>query len=193
MRKKIIALALLSSLFLSGCGEGGDTSQLTIDKEGTVKSYIVEEFMASYYDAEELQVDVTEDIGYFNEKYEEMVIELTDFAFEEGIVKAKIEYQNADIYEEFNEETLFVGTIEEAVAEKYDADVTLYDVKNSENAVALEDIEEESYHIMIFTEPVNVKVPYKVLYVSDGLQKGSGSKKVTVTDNTKEIYYIIYE
>lgn len=193
MRKKIIALALLTSLFLSGCGADGDTSQLTIDKEGAVKSYIVEAFTASYYDTEELQTSVNEDINYFNEKYEETAVELTDFVFEEGVVKATIEYQNADIYEEFNEETLFLGTIEEALAEKYDAEVTLYDVKNSENTVALKNIEDESYHIMIFTEPVNVKVPKKVLYVSDGLQKGSSSKKVTVTDNTIEIYYIIYE
>ena len=193
MRKKVIALALLSVLFLSGCGDDANVSQLTIDKEGAVKSYIVEEFTASYYNAEELQTGVTEDINYINEKYDGTVIELTKFAYEEGVVKATIEYQNANLYEEFNEEVLFVGTIEEAVAEKYQINATFYDAKNPENEVKFADIKDENYHIMIFTEPINVKVPHKVLYVSEGLQKGNSSKKVSVTDNTQEIYYIIYE
>lgn len=193
MRRYVIALAFLSALILSGCGDDGAVSQMTIDKEGAVKSYIVEEFATSYYNAEELQTSVNEDINYFNEKYEGTVIELTEFAFEEGVVKATIEYQNADLYEEFNEETLFVGTIEEALTQKYDVDATFYDVKNLESEVNFADIKDENYHIMIFTEPVNIKVPHKVLYVSDGLQKGNSSKKVSVTDNTQEIYYIIYE
>lgn len=193
MHKKGIALALLSALILSGCGDSGNVSQITVDQEGTVTSYIVEEFSASYYDAEELQASVAEDINFINEKYEGNVIELSEFAFGEDVVKATIWYQSADLYEEFNEENLFVGTIEEALTQKYDMDVAFYDIKNLENEVAFSDIKEGNYHIMIFTEPVNIKVPNKVLYVSDGLQKGNSSKKVSVTDNTQEIYYIIYE
>lgn len=193
MRKRVIALALLSVLFLSGCGDDANVSQLTIDKDGAVKSYIVEDFTASYYNAEELQTGVTEDINYFNEENDGTVIELTKFAYEEGVVKATIKYQNADLYEKFNEETLFVGTIEEAVAENYQINANFYDAKNPENKVKFADIKDEDYHIMIFTEAVNIKVPNKVLYVSEGLQKGSSSKKVSITDNTQEIYYIIYE
>ena len=192
MRKRWIVLALLSVLFLVGCAEGQDVSSMTIDEDGAVKSYIVEDFTASYYDAEELEASVSDNILYFNEKYEETVVELTKFQAEEGILKATIEYRSAKIYEEFNEETLFAGTIQDALAEDYDIDADFYSVKDMENKLAFADIE-ENFHIVIFSEPVNVEVAGKVLYVSDGLQKGSGSKKVTVADDTKEIYYIIYE
>lgn len=193
MRKKWIALSLFPVLFLMGCSGGQDVSSITIDKDGTVKSYIVEDFTASYYDAEELKLSVSDDILTFNEQYEETAIELTKFESEEGVVRATVEYKNAEVYEEFNEETMFVGLVVDALAEDYVIEGEFYSVKDMENALSFAEINDENYHIMIFTEPVNVKTPGKVLYVSDGLEKGSSSKKVTVTDNTKEIYYIIYE
>ncbi len=177
MQKKYFALALLIVFVLTGCAGNPNVSTMDIHKDGTVKSYIVEEFGASYYDAEELKSSVMEDILHTNELQEQNVIELLECELTEGILKATIEYQNAGAYESFNEETLFVGLWEEAVAEGYAVDAN---------------IENENYHIVIFTEPVDVKVPKKIVYVSDGLQKTS-SKKVTVTDKEKEIYYIIYE
>lgn len=193
MRKGWMALTLLSILFLVGCGEGQKESLMSIDKDGMVKSYIVEDFTASYYDAEELKASVSEDILSFNEESEETVIELTKFQAEEGVLRATIEYKNAEIYEEFNEETLFVGSIEAALEKGYKINASFYSIQDMETALKFADVKEEAYHIIIFSEPVSVKAPGKVLYVSDGLQKGNGSKNVAVTDNTQEIYYIIYE
>ena len=177
MRKKYLALALLTVFILTGCVGSPDVSTLNIKKDGTVKSYIVEEFTASYYNAEELKNDVSKEVLRINEEYGQMVMELTQYELEEGILKATIEYQNADVYEDFNEETLFAGSLEEALAEEFTIDA---------------DIENDNYHIVIFSEPVDVKVPKKIVYVSDGLQT-IGSKTVTVTNKEKEIYYIIYE
>ena len=70
-----------------------------------------------------------------------------------------------------------MGLLEEAVAEGYQID---------------SGIENDNYRIVIFSEPVDVKVPKKIVYTSEGLQL-NGKKTVTVTDKEKEIYYIIYE
>lgn len=192
MRKGFIALTLLSILCLAGCGEGKNESLLCVEKDGTVKSYIVEDFTASYYNADELKESVTQDILSFNEDYDNAAVELTNFEAGEGILRATIEYQSAEAYEEFNEEAMSFGLLAE-VSEKYDIDADFYDVKNMENKLDFSDITDENYNIMIFTEPVSVKVPGKVLYISDGLQKGNSSKSVTVTDDKEEIYYIVYE
>lgn len=178
MQKRILAFALLATLFLTGCAYNPEVSTISIGKEGDVESYIVEEFTAAYYDAEELRNNVLADIQKVNDEYGQMVIELTEYELlEGGILKAGIQYQSAKVYEEFNEETLYVGLWKDAIAEGYKVNAA---------------IEDEEYRIVIFSEPVSVRVPKKIVYVSEGLQP-DGKKAVTVTDKEKEIYYIIYE
>lgn len=177
MRKKYWAFTLLVALFLTGCGANPEMSMLDISKNGEITSYIVEDFSASYYDAEELKADVMEAILDVNGQLKQTAIELTKYDLTEGVMKATVEYQNAKAYEAFNEEKLYVGLLEEAVEEGYQID---------------SDIENDNYRIVIFSEPVDVKVPKKIVYTSEGLQL-NGKKTVTVTDKEKEIYYIIYE
>lgn len=178
MQKRILAFALLAALFLTGCAYNPEVSTINIGKNGEVESYIVEDFAAAYYDAEELQSSVLADIQKANETYEQPAIELTAYEMTEGgILKASIEYQNAKAYEEFNEETLYVGLWKDALSEGYAANAG---------------IEDEGYHIVVFSEPVNVRVPKNIVYASEGLQL-SDRKTATVTNKEKEIYYIIYE
>lgn len=178
MQKRILALALLATLFLTGCAYNPEASTISIGKDGTVESYIVEDFAASYYDAEELRNSVLSDIQNANGAYEQPAIELVEYELGEGgILKAVITYQNANAYEAFNEETLYVGLWKEALAEGYKVTAG---------------IEDAGYSIVIFSEPVNVKVPKNIVYTSEGLQL-DGKKAATVTDKEKEIYYIIYQ
>ena len=177
MQKKYWALALLIAVFMMGCGKEPTVSTMTIHKDGLIESYIVEDFFAPQYDATELENGVKDDIIAMNEAYETPVIELTGFEVLEGVLKATIEYQNTSAYEEFNEETLYVGPLEEAKKEGFPVNAEL------ENA---------EYQVVVFSEKVDVKVPKNIVYVSEGLQK-SGKKTATVLDKEKEIYYIIYE
>lgn len=177
MQKKYLALALLVALFMTGCAKEPMVSTMTIHKDGVVESYIVEEFSAPYYDAQELESSVLANIASVNEQYEQPAIELTGYELVEGVLKASIEYQNAEAYEEFNEETLYVGLWEEVVKAGYEIGA---------------EIENDEYHVVVFSEPVDVRVPKKIVYVSDGLQT-IGRKAATVTNMEKEIYYIIYE
>lgn len=193
MQKKILALIMLSILLLTGCGGDEKVSTIIVEKDGSIRGYIVEEMNASHYDADELKESVTKDIAFYNDKYEEKAMELTKFQYEEGIIKAEIKYKDASFYELYNEEVLFVGKVGEALARDFDGNTVLYKVKGKDKQITLAELGEKNYHVVIFSEPVNVKLPKKVLYLSEGLAKGSSSKKVKITDTTKEIYYIIYE
>ena len=177
MHKRYWALALLVTIFMMGCGKEPVVSTMTIHKDGVVESYIVEEFMAPQYDANELKDSVLEEIAALNEAYENPIIELKGFEVIEGVLKANIEYQDANAYEDFNEETLYVGSWEEAITMGYPVSTEL---------------ENDEYKVVVFSEPVDVIVPKNIVYVSDGLNK-TGKKTVTVLDKEKEIYYIIYE
>lgn len=177
MQKKYLAFALLVALFMTGCAKEPTVSTMTIHKDGVVESYIVEEFAAPHYDAQELESSVLANIASVNEQFEKPAIELTGYELVEGILKATIEYQNADAYEEFNEETLYVGLWEDAVTAGYQVGA---------------EIENDGYQVVVFSEPVDIRVPKKIVYVSDGIQT-IGKKTATVIDKEKEIYYIIYE
>ena len=178
MQKRKIALALLTAILLTGCGYDPEVSTISIGKDGNVDSYIVEEFAASYYDAEELRNIVMEDIQQANNELKQTAIALDSYELtEEGILKATVTYENAVAYETFNKETLYVGLWKDALAKGY---------------AVKADMKDEEYHVAVFSEPVNVKVPKNILYVSEGLQL-DGKKTVTVTDKEKDIYYIIYE
>lgn len=194
MRTAKIALIISAVLILfTACSGDSDKSLMTVNKDGTIKSYMVEEFSESYYDAEELRESVAGDISYFNEKYESDVMELTEFEYAEGILKASMWYYDAKAYEDYNEEVFYSGKITDSLQEEYDLDVAFFDVKDLETKLQFEDIKNGENSVLIFSEPVNVKLPEKVLYISEGLKKGRSSKDVTVTDDTKEIYCIIYE
>ena len=194
MRKKLAAFLLCTIPLLIGCAASQDTSSMTIKKDGVVKSYIVEEFTAPYYDEYELQQSAEADILAYNDETGEDAIELKKFKLEEGILRATVEYQTSKDYESFNEETLFVGLLSEAEKDGYDVEGTFYAADDLYQKLTYEEIQKEGdYHVVIFTEPVNVKVADKVIYISDGLQKGNSAKEVSITDDTKEIYYIIYE
>ena len=193
MQKKILALIMLSILLLTGCGGDEKVSTIIVEKDGSIRGYIVEEMNASHYDADELKESVTKDIAFYNDKYEEKAMELTKFQYEEGIVKAEIKYKDASFYELYNEEVLFVGKVSEALARDFDGNAVLYKVKDKEKQKTMAELGEKNYHVVIFFFFFNVKLPKKVLYLSEGLAKGSSSKKVKITDTTKEIYYIIYE
>ena len=68
MRRKIPALIMLVILLLTGCGGDEKVSTMTVSKNGSIKSFIVEEMNAEHYDAEELKTAVNEDISFYNEK-----------------------------------------------------------------------------------------------------------------------------
>ena len=178
MQKRKIALSLLAATLLAGCGYDPAVSTISIGKDGNVDSYIVEEFTASYYDAEELRNTVMEDIQQANNELKQTAIALDSYELtEEGVLKATVTYENAVAYETFNKETLYVGLWKDTLAKGYTVKA---------------DMKDEEYHVVVFSEPVNVKVPKNILYVSEGLQL-EGKKTVTVTDKEKDIYYIIYE
>lgn len=177
MRKRCWALALLITFLVMGCGKEPVVSTMIIHKNGVVESYIVEEFLAPQYDANELQRSVLEELATVNESYDNPIIELKEFEVVEGVLKAIIEYQKTSAYEEFNEETLYVGLWEEAIKAGYPVNAEL---------------ENNQYQVVVFSEKVNVTVPKNIVYVSEGLEKTS-KKTATVLNKEKEIYYIIYE
>ena len=66
----ILSVLLLPSVLLMGCGNSKiETTTLNIDKDGKVRSTIVEEFGESYYDLQELSDMAAKEASAYNSEY----------------------------------------------------------------------------------------------------------------------------
>lgn len=196
MRKVAACLiSLLLVTLLVGCaGSKGENTIMEVHKDGSVKSHIVEAFDQSYYDEAELQESMESDIADYNVTAGDKNISLDQFLVKDAVAKATITYASAEDYMAFNEETLFLGTIKEAKSAGYEVSVDMNAVEDTSSIQKLSSLSgDENMKLVIFSEPVEVKVYGKVLYVSKGLAPGSSDKSVTVTDTNQDLYYVIFE
>lgn len=199
LRKGALAVSLLSAVCLmSACSfMTADYTQDTVvvNKKGTVSGIIVEAFDKDYYNGEELEQMIHDEITAYNDGGE--AIELKKFEItEEGNAFVNMTYQSAADYKSFNEKELFTGTVLDA----YNAGYEFVDMQSVEEGgagiQADEVLEKGSMHIVIFEEPVEVRVSGAITYVSEGvsiIDKKSAKAETSQEEESQKIFYIIYE
>lgn len=195
--KKTMLLSLILSAFLfTGCSNVGDIEQNTIveNKDGTILGVIVEDFSDSKYVSDELKAMLEEEVASYNSQAGEDKITLQSYEItEDKKVKLVLKYASDSDYAQFNEETLFTGTVSEA----YEAGYEFADMSSVTDGTALgkaDVLEKGTMKIAIFEERVNVQVNGKVAYVSNGVtQVDKKEAASTGADESIELFYVIYE
>ena len=126
-------------------------------------------------------------------------IVLGDLKFQEGQVRMMVNYENCTDYTAFNNVTLFQGTVEEAVVELYSFDDTFQN--KAGETITGEEVQETAGQesVLILEEPVQVKVPGKIQYVSSNVkilsddlaevQIGDEGEDTVVTEKEAYIVY----
>lgn len=165
--KKFIMMGVLMSLAViaTACGnktqteDGGQITSISIEKNGSIENTIVEDFSQSYYELDSLSAMIEQDIeAYHNQNPDSKIslskCELTD---DNSTVRVVMKYGDSQTYTEFNGETLFSGTVQDAYSAGYNLDMTLDEVKKGEktgNSISRDDIlgMGES-HILIIEKP----------------------------------------
>ncbi|MCM1044645.1 MAG: hypothetical protein NC417_03960 [Candidatus Gastranaerophilales bacterium] len=191
MRKhrKALGCLFICFLMLSGCGraKGPETIEDTtfsIDADGKVTVYLVGYFGRDYYSLSELTNMVKVEASEYNaSRGGEPFVEVSQVELlENDSSKAMIlfSYDSADTYSDYNEGSLFYGTVSQAFSDGYALAATpLNNVKDGTLAT-------ESYlrqnaaeqHILILDpsaepqeeqeEHIFVYCPYSVTYLSEG-------------------------
>ena len=193
MKKRMFILCLISvMLFASGCALGnGNVTQDTIivNKKGTVSGIIVEAFDKDYYNGEELSQMIQEEITAYDASSEK--VKLNEFEItEENKAYADIYYATDEDYKAFNDTEFFCGTVSAA----YEAGYTFVDmqsVNSGESGLDAKSVlEKGSMNVVVFSEPVAVRVPGKIAYISEGVTL---TDKKEVKTDSEGIFYIIYE
>ncbi len=180
--------ASMVALTLAGCGGDkiSEVTAVTIDKDGHVSNVIYEQFDKDYYDLEELSKMAEEELEEYNSEYMTPKITLDKVeAVEDGTyVRMSMNYDSASDYSNFNEETLFYGTIEEAEAAGYKVSDGLVDDKGEkiDSSFAADHPER---HIIITNDKANIITPFNIEYTTKGVSL-VGKKEAKLADATAE-------
>lgn len=157
-RLTVLAVLVLLVIQLSGCGQRVvaktlKESTLVISGDGRLTAYLVGEFDKSYYDLTELAAMAEDEAAEFGgtEDTAPVKMESVDPA-EDGSSRVVVTYSfdSADSYEEFIEDTLFYGTVDEALAQGYGSGVSLQNVNDGFIMTGQELSQVQGKHLVVF-------------------------------------------
>lgn len=171
--KKLFSISLACLIMaglLLGCGKSleADRDTVYVQKKGSVTSAAIADFDKDYYDEEELKKYVDERVADYQEQHGEDSVSIDKFSVEEGVAKLYINYKGYEEYQDFNEVTLFSGTVPQALAEGFDFNTEFTEIKGGEAAgtVSKDKITDTDAKVIILSEKVDVKVDGTIQYVS---------------------------
>ncbi len=195
MKKRRFILAVSAAIcILSGCGslKVPEGNVVSIQKDGSIKQTIVEQFERNYYDVDELEAMAKEKIAAFNSGIENIVCD--SVRAKDGKVIVEMTYLDGDKYTEFNHRELFFGTVNEAIGKGYSVkDATAQDGTEIDEEQLLQ--LGENHIVVIQTkegEALNVQVYDKILYTSGNIIS-TGKKDVYIEEEGEDMLsYIIF-
>lgn len=205
--KSIILMLCFCMLGLTACEEekqdvkdeivaSAVSSSISVNKDGSISSTIVEDFIESYYDANGLKTMIESSINEYKSENKTAKVTLKSCKAADGVVNVVMEFGDYQAYAGFNEENFFAGTIQAANMAGFDLNVTLKAVSDkSENTTVSkpELLGMGDRHIIIVenmedVDKIRVNCFDEILYVGDGVT-AVGKKSADVTFS--EGYHII--
>ncbi|MBR2562336.1 MAG: hypothetical protein IKE31_09375 [Eubacterium sp.] len=185
-----LLLAAVLTCLVSGCTmPTTNNTTVTIDETGKLTEEIVESQEDSEFTAEELEAYVEEALAVYNRGKEAPAITLDSCRVENKNVRLILSYANYADYAAFNQVTCFQGTLKEAEDAGYSMDMTWLEPNGQEGDLEIIRERLKEWKVMIVSEPINVKVPDKILYASENVDISgrltATVKTVLVEDNQK--------
>lgn len=189
----VFFLVLLQSVLLTGCGQSGTGEQVTelqIDKNGGVTGTIVEAFDKEYYTLDGLEAMIQSEMTEYNRSGEKISLKKAELSEDGSTVTVVMHYVSCEDYTAFNEEELFYGTIAEALKKGYTFDTKFVKTSGETLALSKEALEEMAEkHVLIVRESIQVSLPAKVLYMTEGTV--SVNNKCIQAQNASGLTYVI--
>lgn len=164
MTKKILLLLSFLLLLLTGCGSAPEETTLSLNKKGVLTQVIVEEWDQEYYDQSELESELKAAVDA-NPK-----VSLKSLRVKNGKATAKLIYESAEAYREFNGVTCFWGTTAEAVSAGYSLAGEYLDTEGKKVALSSLLNGEKACYVLVMTEPAVVELPGKILCASSAVE-----------------------
>lgn len=153
-------------------------STAEIRKNGRVKITSVESFDQSYYSEEELADEIRQSVASYNQQngshIREGIFNVTD-----GVAKLELTYDSCEDYVRFNERSMFLGPVSDALAQGYDFSTAYTAVNRDDMSKILtkDNLSEQSGNLcLIVTEPLNIITQRQILYAGTNLRAASDTE-----------------
>ncbi|MBO5208636.1 MAG: hypothetical protein J6B68_04740 [Lachnospiraceae bacterium] len=192
---KLTLLVMAAACVMAGCSKFNlpDINTVSVQKDGSIKQTIVEQFERNYYDVDELTAMAQEKVEKFSNGTDSIVCDSIEA--KDGKVVVEMTYQTGTDYAEFNNRELFSGTVAEANAQGY----SLKDAVTEDGTdISEEQLAEvnENHVVVIQTkegEELDVEVYGKILYTSGNIIL-SGKKVAYIAPEGEDMLsYIIFQ
>lgn len=185
-------LAATVIFLLSACRESGgeEISSITVQKDGSILSHIVESFEQGYYDSEELQQTILMEAADYNKTAGNGRVSVEKVEVDGGVATVRMTYQAAEDYAVFNHMVFFVGSTEDAEGE-YELNVVLSGTKDANDTVGRADIlAMKDYKLLITDAQEPVFLNGKAEYISDNVTVSSDRKNIQLSGDG--LGYVLY-
>lgn len=172
MRAKVIIIMAMILTMLSGCNmtqEHVNESTIFVNRDGTIKSIVVEDFPQNTYDENDLKQMIHDDIWAYNNLHDVTDVRLISCEVESDTATVEIQYNSSSDYAEFNNRDFYFGTVSAALDAGYAKNVTLKNAHgvNTVSGSVINDM--ATYHMIVFDEDVKIQTYASVLYYSENL------------------------
>lgn len=169
--KKTSGVLLLAavSLLLSGCSMrfSAEEDAVYVNKDGEIIGAIVEPFDKDYYDADELETLLEQEVAEYNGENGRNSIEVDSFRASGNEVKVMMNYATWADYAHFNDVEFFAGVLSDIQGKNYGTGVTFLDTSGNE-APGLDEMD-GNYRVILLEEQIVVQTSGKIVYVSDNV------------------------
>ena len=192
---KVAVLSLfLGTLALKACNAVEGESSVSLLKDGAVKATIVEDFDKSYYDKDELQQMILEEVVSYNRQLGEDAVSVDKVSVENGVARVEMTYADSESYAAFNDGVFFLGPVSEAQKAGYDLNKVFISSSDQLVTAGMSDILEMSDAKILITDMKEpVVLDGKAVYVSSNVETDKKCKTVSFDETSDEMAYIIYK
>lgn len=184
-------ICILMCMCLTGCSrfeEPITETTLQVSKGGAVVETIVEMFDKDYYNVDELKGEISDAIMQYPGAADS--IKFDDIHTEDNNVYVTLEFASLKDYEQFQKKEAFYGSINDAYDAGYSMDVTLKGIKEGDKISKAELMQMSDEKIIIVSEPVCLRTPYKIAYVSANVEV-IDSKCARISNESTGLAYVV--
>lgn len=201
-KQKLVITGVLAIILLIVCavaifvlgGFGGKVASensVYILEDNKILSTSVESFDENSLDKSELKSYMRETISAYNKENGSTLVRQKSFKLKDGVAALTVQYENADVFEEFFGTELFVGTIAEAMAEGFTFDMPFASVNGKVKEVTSDEfVMDDTYKVAIIRANTKVTVEGTVYYVTTENIADVGTDYVVIANGAFEDGYL---
>lgn len=204
--RSILPVLVAAATVLTACGgnlEKGTT--VSVGRDGKINSHIVTEFDKSYYDKDELQQRILEEVLAYNRESGADGVSVEKIDVKDSLAVVDMSYAGGQDYAGFNHSVFFVGNAFKAQAEGYDLNTVLSGTEDAMDTVGMSDILAMTDYTLLITDMkdsvslsgetayVSIALEGRAAYVSDNVIVGKNLKTVSLDEESEELAYILFK